>query len=109
MLSKQEKEEGESRKNKERKRSVRVDSLRDSGLKRNKNMEKTPGKRGEQNELWSKVIGRKERRRSNREETTIQREKAKSTERNKIRKPLKTSAIVITTGDRNVSYSEVLS
>lgn len=45
--SKRKKKESTGKQNKERKRSVRMDSLGDSGLKKNKNMEKTPGKRGE--------------------------------------------------------------
>lgn len=106
---KRKKKENLGKQNKERKRSVRLDSLGDSGSKKKKSSEKTPGKKGEQQQLWSKVIGRKERRRSIREENTAQREKIRSIERNKIRKPLKTSAVVITVGDRNVSYSEVLS
>lgn len=65
-------------------------------------------------DVWSKVVSRRARKRSTREETNFK-DGANSKDRKnmvkeqtKKRKPYKTSAIVITTNDKNVSYSEVL-
>lgn len=62
-------------------------------------------------ETWSKVVGRKERKTNSengREE--VNNNKKKEIARNvvKKRKPLKTSAVVITVKDEQISYSEVL-
>lgn len=54
------------------------------------------------------MIGRKEKRKYDREEVNKVDGRDKEREKTKKRKPFKTSAVVITTGDRSTSYSEVL-
>lgn len=53
-------------------------------------------------------MGRKQKRKNNREEIGGKNDKGKNKEKPRARKPLKTSAVVIITGDKNLSYSEVL-
>lgn len=96
-----------SRSNKKSKTLEKAANNRNSDT-RNKETGKSSGKQGNLEELWSKIIGRKERKRSTRETTHKESEREKGKERAKKRKPRKTSAIVITTGDRSTSYSEIL-
>lgn len=70
--------------------------------------EKSIEKNGNNLELWSRIVGRKEKRQSTREELHRKVVKPREIEKVKKRRSLKTSAIVITTGDSNTSYSEVL-
>lgn len=94
--------------NSARKSHRRLDSVGDSTKKnRDKGRSNEKG-REEHPELWSRVLGKKEKRRNNRERNDIQNRKGGKEETNKLRKPLKTSAVVITTEDRGASYSEIL-
>lgn len=94
--------------NTQKKRTERINSLEYNARKKKNNKENQYAYEGDGNasELWSKVIGRKERKQNkNREEGN----KIKERENSKVKKrrPLKTSAVVITVGDQNTSYSEV--
>lgn len=96
-----------AKQNTERKGRKRLNSV-ESSNKKSRDTGKPTGNRKEQADLWTKVIGRKERRRSNREEARNRYEKGNREDKTKLRRPLKTSAVVITTEDRSISYSEVL-
>lgn len=106
--SREERSENIEKINSARKSRRRLDSV-GKNTKKNTDLGRPNENRKEQPELWTEVLGRKEKRKkSNREESDIRNRKGIREERNKIRKPLKTSAVVITTENREVSYSEVL-
>lgn len=85
-----------------------VNNVGKSSVKKRKEVKRTIEKNKNTPEIWSKVIGRKERKRNAREEINRKDERDKKKEKVKKKKPFKTSAVVITSGDRNTSYSEVL-
>lgn len=90
------------------KKRLRNDIPEDS-RKKKKEAEEIGGRSDEHQDAWSKVVGRKERRRSVRDgNINNNSDKRKEKEKTRPRKLLKTSAVVITTGDKNVSYSEIL-
>lgn len=94
-----------SKQNSEKNSRRRLDSAGNSNRK-NKDTVTFFENRKEQPELW-KVVGRKERRRADREAIGNKNRKGNK-EGTGLRKPLKTLAVVITIEDRSVSYSEVL-
>lgn len=91
-----------------KKRLNSINSIGKGSTKKRNEIESQVGKYNDAPEMWSRVVGRKEKaqnkRRNGKEENQRNREKAKV----KMKKPFKTSAVVITTSDRSTSYSEVL-
>lgn len=58
-------------------------------------------------ETWATVVGRKEKAERNRERREMLNERSRK-EIGKKKKPLKTSAVVITSNSKDISYAEVL-
>lgn len=89
-----------------KKKKERLSSTDLSARKKRKNKQ-SEEENGDQPELWSKIIGRREKK-QNRDREEAHKRNEKEDVRTRKRKPLKTSAVVITVGDQQTSYSEVL-
>lgn len=99
---------GRESSNKKKKNLDRINNMEKNSSRKRRETEKSTEKNGNNMETWSKVIGRKERRQNSKEESHKKAGKIKEADKVKKRKPLRTSAVVITTGDNNTSYSEIL-
>lgn len=86
----------------------RTNNMEKNSSKKRRDTEKSTEKNRNNLETWSTVIGRKERRQNAKEEAHRKDGKTKDIDKVRKRKPLKISAVVITTGDSNISYSEIL-
>lgn len=91
-----------------KKRLNSVNSTGKGSSKKRSETEKKMDKGKDTPEVWTRVIGRKERKQNNREEANRGNERNQEKRKMRKKRPFKTSAVVITTGDRGTSYSEVL-
>lgn len=88
-----------------RKKRNRTNTVEKSSAKKRSETERITEKKKSTTEVWSKVMERKERKQSVREEVNKKGKPGRIIEKEKTkkRKPFKTSAVVITTNDKNIS------
>lgn len=96
---------GKKKQRSNKKKKKKLDTLEIRSITKKIGKDKENEKRKEVTETWSKIIGRRERKHSVREEKNKKVNKEPAKETVKKRKPFKTSAVVITAKDNNVSYS----
>lgn len=84
----------------------KINSSEKSSRKKKDEMRSTE-KNGNKQELWSKVLGRRERKGNKIKEMALNKN-GKVEPMQRKRKPLRTSAVVISVKDQNTSYAEVL-